>query len=84
MPNYELEYYNLEEENMSAQTKSVLKRFLKGFVSGAIATMVLVPAVSPVNFNTLKIWLLALLLAGIFGGVNGLILALQKWASWKN
>jgi len=67
---------------MSAQTKSVLKRFLKGFLSGAVSTMMLIPALSPADFKQLKIWLITLLLAGIAGGVNGLILAVQKWSSW--
>ena len=68
---------------MSAKTKAVLKRFAKGFISGAVTTMALVPVISPASFKDIQIWLVALALAGIVGGVNGLILAIQKWASWK-
>ena len=68
---------------MSAKTKAVLKRFAKGFISGAVTTMALVPVISPASFKDIQIWLVALALAGMVGGVNGLILAIQKWASWK-
>lgn len=68
---------------MSDKTKAVLKRFAKGLISGAVTTMAVVPVISPADFKQIKIWLITLVLAGIVGGVNGLILAVQKWASWK-
>lgn len=69
---------------MSDKYKSVAKRFLKGFISGAISTMVLVVIVVPANWGELETSLKGLLLAGITGGINGLLLAVQKWASWKD
>lgn len=68
---------------MSAKTKSVLKRFAKGFITGAITAMSVVKIASPANFADVTIVLKALVLAGIGGGISGLILAVQKWASWK-
>mgnify|MGYP007064332912 CR=1 FL=1 len=65
------------------KTQMILKRFAKGFISGAVATMILVPAISPADFKELKVWLMSLILAGIFGGVNGLLLALNKWYKIK-
>lgn len=75
--------YQLTKEIKMSKTQMVLKRFAKGFVAGAISTMILVPAISPADFKQLKVWLMTLLLAGIFGGVNGLMLAINKWAVLK-
>lgn len=80
--NYELDYQNLIKENMS-KTQSVLKRFLKGFISGAITAMALIAISVPQDFKQLKLILMSLVFAGIAGGINGLILAIQKWATWK-
>jgi len=62
---------------------AVFKRLLKGLIAGGVAAMALVPLVLPntwsgflPTFNTLGI-------AFAFGGLTGLILALQKWANWK-
>jgi hypothetical protein len=69
---------------MSTKTKSVLMRFFKGFVSGAITTMSLVVVFVPQNLVELKVILSALAFAGIAGGINGLLLAINKWASWTD
>lgn len=65
------------------EIKSVLKRLLKGFIAGAVGSMSIIVIASPANFNEIAILLKALLLAGVGGGISGLLLALQKWASWK-
>lgn len=63
--------------------QAVLKRFLKGFVAGAIAAMLLIVPASTASWADVATWLNALSLAGIFGGLNGLLLAVQKWSqSW--
>jgi len=67
---------------MSQKTKSILTRFAKGFVSGAVASMVAVPLVAPVDWTGFLPILNSLAMALVFGGISGLLLALQKWASW--
>lgn len=64
--------------------QAILKRFFKGFVSGAITAMIGVAIFVPKDFTELKTILVALLLAGIAGGINGLLLAIQKWVSWDD
>jgi hypothetical protein len=60
--------------------KSLLLRFVRAFVAGAVATMIaVVPVASNSNWQDLKVWLSALALAGIVGGINGTILAIDKY-----
>lgn len=61
---------------------SVFNRFLKGFASGAITAMSLVTVAQPKSLTDLAIFLNALGVAALFGGINGALLALQKWYSW--
>lgn len=63
--------------------KSVLKRFLKGLVSGAVTAMGMVTVVQPTTWKELGDIISLLTTAAIFGAINGLILALNKWATWK-
>ena len=67
---------------MSQKTKSILTRFLKGFVAGAITSMVTVPLVAPTDWTGFLPILNSLAIALVFGGVSGLLLAMEKWASW--
>lgn len=69
-------------EETKIKIKSIVTRLLKGFIAGAIGTMSTIVIASPANFTDITILLKALLLAGIGGGIGGLLLALQKWASW--
>lgn len=62
--------------------KSIITRFLKGAISGAVASMAMVSLTQPtawVDFNSL---LNSLGLACAFGATTGLLLALQKYISW--
>lgn len=68
---------------MSIKTKAILKRFVKGFVAGAVASMLTVAIPSKLSFPDIKSWFYLMLLAGITGGVTGLLLAIQKALSWK-
>ena len=67
---------------MIQKTKSTLKRFLKGFLSGAVASMLLVAIPSISSWGDISTWLSALAVSGVIGGLTGLFLAVQKWASW--
>lgn len=69
---------------MSDKTKSVLKRFAKGFIAGAITAMTAVPIIMPSDWSGFFPILNALAIAGVFGGMVGILLAVQKWASWKD
>ena len=68
---------------MSTKTKSVLMRLLKGFISGALTPMIVVSVVAPANWTEFASVANILAISGLFGGINGLLLALQKWVSWK-
>jgi len=64
--------------------KSIITRFLKGIIAGAVASMCMVSITQPtawVDFNSL---LNSLGLACAFGAITGLLLAAQKWASWED
>jgi hypothetical protein len=67
---------------MNTQIKSILIRFAKGLASGAITAMVAVPLIMPTEWKGFSEIAHNLLIAGSFGGGVGLLLALQKWASW--
>lgn len=59
-------------------------RLLKGFVSGAVTSMVMISVVAPENWTQLLTVVNVLAVAGIFGGINGVLLAAQKWYSWTD
>ena len=57
----------------------VAKRALKGFISGALGSMVAVSSVAATNAIQLENWFISLLIAGLTGGVGGALLALEKY-----
>lgn len=67
---------------MSEKTKAVLIRFGKGFISGAVSAMGLITIATPSIWSGFLPILNLLAIAGMAGGLNGLLLALQKWSSW--
>lgn len=67
---------------MNEKIKSIANRFLKGALSGAVTSMLLIKISTPINFVDLGNFLTLLLIAGAFGAINGGLLALQKWYSW--
>lgn len=69
---------------MSEKTKAILVRLLKGFLSGAVTSMIMVSVVAPSNWKEMATIINILAVSGIFGGINGLLLAIQKWLSWKD
>ena len=68
---------------MSIKTKSLILRFVKGFVSGAITSMIMVTAAAPSNWTELSSIGTILTVSGIFGGLNGLLLSIEKYLGWK-
>jgi len=69
---------------MSEKTKAVLVRLGKGFGAGAIGAMALVTIKQPAVWTEFIPLLNSLGLAAATGGLTGLLLALQKWGSWKD
>ena len=59
-------------------------RFVKGFISGAVTSMLMITAAAPQNWTELFTVISIFVVSGIFGGVNGGLLAIQKWYSWEN
>lgn len=64
---------------MTDLVKSVLLRFIRAFVAGAVSVMITVVPMSSLGWNNLKTWLSALILAGIVGGISGVIMAADKY-----
>ena len=63
---------------MSDIIKSVLLRFVRAGVAGAVSTMVVIVPLSN-TWGDLKGWLSALSLAGIIGFITGLLQAVDKY-----
>jgi len=64
---------------MDKVLKSVLLRFVRAFVAGAVATMITITPLSINNWTDVSTWLGALGLSGIIGGVSGLLMAIDKY-----
>jgi len=64
---------------MTAKTKSVVLRFVRATIAGAVANMVVLVPFAGSSLKDLQHWIAALALAGIVGAVGGLIMALDKY-----
>jgi hypothetical protein len=62
--------------------RSVLNRFLKGAIAGAVSSMSLVTLNQPSVWSDFSVLFNSLGLACAFGAMTGFLLALQKFASW--
>lgn len=60
----------------------ILLRFLKGAVAAAVVSMGMVTIKQPAIWTDFIPLLQSLGIAGVYGGLVGLLLGLQKWASW--
>jgi len=58
--------------------KSLLLRFIRGGIAGAVSVMITIIPLTG-GWNELKTWLSALALAGIAGFISGLLLAVDKY-----
>jgi hypothetical protein len=69
---------------MSKQEALVLlNRFLRGFVAGAVASMLSVSHAIIVDWKDLTLWGQALAISGLVGGLTGGLLALDKAVRWE-
>lgn len=69
---------------MNVKQKSILTRLLKGTIAGAVASMSLVTISQPSVWSDFNTILSSLAIAGLYGGLTGTLLALQKLASWED
>lgn len=66
------------------QLKSILTRFLKGIIAGAVSAMGLITIQTPTVWSNFSSIFNNLGIAAVFGGLTGLLLALEKWANWQD
>lgn len=64
---------------MDAVFKSVLFRFLRGTVAGAVSTMIVLMPMSITSWKEVSTWLSALAIAGVAGAISGLLQAIDKY-----
>ena len=67
---------------MNIKTKSIIMRFVKAFIGGFTSSILVVGIAQATGWAEFASILNALLIVGLIGGLSGLLLALQKWASW--
>ncbi len=59
--------------------KSLLFRFIRGFIAGAVSSMLMINFSGVSTFTDLKIFLTALAYSGIVGGISGALLSVDKF-----
>ena len=64
---------------MTDLVKSLLLRFVRGTVAGAIGNMLVVLPFAGSNWKDIKVWLGVLIMSGIVGAISGLILTADKY-----
>lgn len=69
---------------MNDKLYSVLKRFAKGIIAGAVSAMSMVTITQPSVWSDFNSILGSLAMSATFGAITGFLLALQKWASWED
>ncbi len=63
---------------MISLKKALALRFVRGFVTGAVSSMLMINFVAVNTFADLQVFLTALALSAIVGGMNGALLAVDK------
>jgi hypothetical protein len=59
--------------------KSILWRFIRGGIAGAVSTMIVLLPLSATSWREVGVVLASLGVAGTIGGISGLILAIDKY-----
>lgn len=65
-------------QNPKSLLYRVLLRFARGFMAGAVSSMLLVGVFAGNSWAELNTWLIALALSGVSGGITGGIMAIDK------
>lgn len=63
---------------MSIFWQVILKRFIRAFLAGFVASASIIAPGMVTNWRDLSGWLTAIAIAGVIGGVNGLLQAIDK------
>jgi ABC-type proline/glycine betaine transport system permease subunit len=69
---------------MTLKVKSISMRFLKAAVSGMFSALGLITIAMPSNWTEVPALLSMIALACLYGAVTGVIMAGQKWYSWRD
>lgn len=64
---------------MNGLTKALVLRFVRSFVAGAVSSMLIINIGAVNTFTDLKVFLSALALSAIVGGVNAILLTADKY-----
>lgn len=64
---------------MISLQKALVLRFVRGFVTGAVSSMLMINFVAVNTFTDLKVFLTALTFSAIVGGINGALLSVDKY-----
>jgi len=67
----------------SQKARSVINRLVKAFIFGALGNLGLLTIVMPRNWTDLTTVLAMVSFACLAGGITGVLMALQKFQSWK-
>lgn len=67
----------------SLKARSIINRLVKAFVFGALGNMALLTIAIPQTWREISTVLAMVTFACISGGITGVLMALQKWYSWK-
>jgi hypothetical protein len=68
----------------SQKARSVINRLVKAFVFGALGNLTFLTIVMPNNWADLTTILAMVSFSCVAGGITGVLMALQKWNSWKD
>lgn len=64
---------------MTQTTKSVILRFARGTVAGAVSAMLTISIANPSTWKEMSLMMSALALSGIIGAISGFLQAADKW-----
>lgn len=71
-----IDHIPMEKFNLN---KSLVQRFLRGAVAGAVSTMIVVAPNSILSWSDVTGWLMTLAIAGVIGAISGGLMALDKY-----
>lgn len=69
---------------MTQKVKSIIMRFIKGFVSGGLGNIVVLASFAGSSWKDLGTWLSAIGFSFIVGGISGVLLGAEKWLNWTD
>lgn len=69
---------------MEKKIKVILNRFLRAFVSGALATAIPLTIANTPSWNDFETQFIILLVSMSIGGINGILQAGDKLLRWKD